>query len=380
MALLGCSEVGAGRSCEANTSVSECFSDSNFTATCPKDNASPKNLAKITGAFPQVLCRVCSLKLAADTDPRKGFYSGFLKFGPNILNGKVAERVVSEYRVYWSNAAAELLGSAVAILSRIRKSNNTESFSCCSDAYEAVFSGEMIPAGASGLTVLPVDVHGLVMPVGSFTPVQDVVIPTPAPTPAPPAAATTTAEAATTTEARMVKISGRLTLQTARPAQFAADPSVRKALGNGIAYAAHVEPDRVEVSLRAEQELVQVHADDEWAELGLVNVYEHRVGETGRVAVGYTITLPPWDASERDRVMQELRSQIGLQNDHAARTPSRLGSVLANEVGKTPHAKQYDMKVLAFEAPTSKTFRSGAARVWKPFAAALLAMLVLGVQ
>jgi hypothetical protein len=374
MALLGCSEVAPGHTCEANTSMSECISDNTFTATCPKDNAHPKNLAHIHGVFPQVLCRVCSLKLAADTDPRKGFYTGFLKFGPNILNGKVTERIISEYRVYWSNAAAKLVGSAVAILSRMRKSNHTESFSCCSDTYEAVLAGERIPAGASGLMVLPVDIHGLVMPVGSFTPVQDRVTPmvTPAPTPAP-TTATTTTEVTTTTKVRPVKISGRLTLQTAHLSQFATDPAVKKALGNGIAYAAHVSPDRVAVSLHAALDLVQVLADGAWAEAGMTENYEHRAGETGRVTMSYTITLPAYEASESDHVMQELRRQ----------TPSSLGSLLGNEVGKISNANKYDMKVLALETPTSKTFNSAAAHIWKPFASTLpviFAMLVRGLQ
>jgi len=323
------------------------------------------------GIFPQVLCKACSVKLAADADPRKGFYTGFLKFGPNILNGKVTERVISEYRVYWSNAAAQLVGSPVAIVSRIRKANTTEVFSCCSDAYEAVLDGDMIPTGASGLTVLPVDINGLVMPVGSYTPVQDAGT---APTPAPAPATTATATEATTTTGP-VEISGSLTLQTENPAQFVAESSVAKAVGSGIAYAAHVSPDRVVVSLRAETSLVQLQ--------------RARAGKQDPVLVSYTITLPVYEASQTDRVMQELRSQ----------TPSSFEFMLANEIGKLSNGAKYHVKVLSVETPKatpdgtkttpvskhhpSTTTKSAAANIWKPLASTLpviLATLVRGVQ
>jgi len=367
MKLLGCSAVAPGHSCEVNKSISECLADNTVVATCLKDSASPNKLAEMIGVLPEVLCKACSVKLEADTDPRRGFYSGFLKFGPNILNGKITERVISEYRVYWSNASAELLGSPVAIMPRIGKDKTLEVFGCCSDAYEAVLSGVMIPTGATRLTVLPVDIKGLVMPVGSFTSFQDVE---------------------TMTGVPPIRITGSLTLQTEDPAVFLADSSVAKAFRNGIAYAAHVSPDRVDVSFREDANLVQVHADDDEVEPGLAEMKKHQTSNPGRILVSYNITLPVFEALQSDRVMQELRNQ----------TPSSLGSLLAKEVGKLPNWAKFDMKVLAMETPkaspvsrrhpshrrqhpstttksaaaTTKsaatTTKSAAAHIWKPLA------------
>jgi len=410
----------------------------------------------MTGRLPEVLCRTCSVKTANDTDAREGFYTGHIKFGPNIRHGKVNESLISEYRVHWSNGGSFTVGPMVAVVPRIRKARTTEAFCECSEAYKAVLSGVKIPPGAYGLTVLPVEVKGLVMPVGSYASIQDLATikvptpappptpklsrptpliteaPTPSPTPAPttpaptpettttpalltpeptpalltpeptpapnpepttpaptpqptPAPTTsTTTEATTTTEVRAIRITGRVELAAADPAKFAADPSVSKALGRGIATAAHVSPDRVVVSLRAEMDLVQVHADDELAEMGLVETRQRRArtGMPGRVLMSYAITLPAYQASESDNAMKALKSQ----------TASSLGSVLAAEVGKLSNGAKYDMKTLAIETPKatpvgtpaapSRRHKSGA-DVWKPSAStlpAIIAMLVYSTQ
>merc|ERR1712008_539025 len=115
MGLVGCGEVAPGDSCGLPTTFvasenSSCFSEKNFKATCPKDNAEPNKLPKITGSLPEVLCKACSVKTAADTDAREGFYTGHIKFGPNILGGKVTEAVILEYRVHWSIEGTSTVG------------------------------------------------------------------------------------------------------------------------------------------------------------------------------------------------------------------------------------------------------------------------------
>jgi len=93
----------------------------------------------------------------------------------------------------------------------------------------------------------------------------------------------------------------------------------------------------------------------------------------GNVLVSYTITLPPNEASQKDQVMQELRSQ----------TPSSLDSELVNEVGKLSNGTKYHMKVLAVEPPTATavrttaTTKSAAAHIWKPLASTLLLIFAL---
>jgi len=165
-------------------------------------------------------------------------------------------------------------------------------------------------------------------------------------------------------------------LAAANPATFAADSSVAKALGNGIAMAAHVSPDRVVVSLRAELDLMQVLDN---IEPGLVQI-EHRVpaGKAGSVLMGYAITLPAYEASQSDFAVKALKSQ----------TPASLGRVLASEVGKLSHGAAYVMQVLEVETPKAAPVdvpiaTKSAAHVWKPLASALPAvvtMLVCGTH
>merc|ERR1719476_77280 len=159
---------------------------------------------------------------------------------------------------------------------------------------------------------------------------------------------------------------GSLTLQTEDVAKFVADSSIAKALRNGIAYVAHVPPDRVVVSLRGGANLVQLHADEEAAS-GLAEITEHRArtNKPGRVLVSYNITIPARKASQSGRIMQDLRNQ----------TPSSIGSLLAREVGKVSNGTKYNIKVLAMETPTanpvgrrSTPTRSAAAHIWKPLA------------
>jgi len=350
MELLGCGEVPPGHSCSWNTKMHMCFSDNTFTATCPKDNAEPNKLPNITGRLPVVLCKACSAKTAADTDAREGFYTGNIKFGPNVLRGKVTEAVIIEYRVHWSIEGTSTVGPTVAVVPRIRRASTIEVFCECSDAYKAVLSGVKIPTGATGLMVLPVAKPGLVMPVGSFASINDL---------------------SPTTELHGVRITGRVELAVANPAQFAADSSVVKALGVGIAHAAHVSPDRVVVSLQAEMDLVQVHDDDELAEMGLVGMRERRAreGKPGRVFMSYAINLPAYEASQSDSALK------------AVSDPSSLGSLLAVEVGKLPNGAKYDMKVLAVQTPHAHPRSS--APMWNPLVftlPAIIAMLMCGAQ
>jgi len=144
-----------------------------FHCHFPKDNAEPNQLAKITGRLPEVLCKTCSARTSADTDDREGFYTGHIKFGPNVLRGKVSEAEIIEYRVHWTMEGTSTVGPTVAIVPRIRKARTTEVFCKCSDAYKAVLAGVKIPTGATGLMVLPVETTGLVMPVGSFASISD---------------------------------------------------------------------------------------------------------------------------------------------------------------------------------------------------------------
>jgi len=170
MYLLGCTP---GQSCSLNTTTHMCFSDNTFTATCPKDHAGTNKLPKMRGRLPEVLCKACSVKTSADTDARKGFYTGHIKFGPNVLRGKVTEAIIIEYKVHWSIEGTSTVGPTVAVVPRTRKASTTEVFCECSDAYKAVLSGVKIPTVATGLMVLPVENTGLVMPVGSFASISD---------------------------------------------------------------------------------------------------------------------------------------------------------------------------------------------------------------
>lgn len=172
-----------------------------------------------------------------------------------------------------------------------------------------------------------------------------------------------------------------MTLAAANPAQFAANSDVSHALGRGIANAAHVSPDRVVVSLKPEMDLVQVHDDDEVAEMGLVETRERRAreGKAGRVFMSYAINLPAFEASQSANAVKALSDA----------TPSSLGKVMAAEVSSLPNGAKYGMKVLAVETPQAavvnvrKPRPRGAAPTLKPLAStlpAIIAMLVCGLQ
>merc|ERR1719410_1779506 len=95
--------------------------------SCPEDNTNASREADVEGTLPEVLCKVCSLKVGADTDLRKGFFSGEVTFGPNILSGRVNESVITEYRVVFADSSGEPLGEILTV----HKSLEYDAWSCC---------------------------------------------------------------------------------------------------------------------------------------------------------------------------------------------------------------------------------------------------------
>lgn len=101
-----------------------------------------------------------------DLDPRQGYISVALSFGPNAINGVVNESVVTSYVVFMADGCSRKLGEAVAVVQRHSK----ESVLCCQpDAYKVRFTVKL-PFNVSevALMIVPNTTAG-VLSVGDMT-------------------------------------------------------------------------------------------------------------------------------------------------------------------------------------------------------------------
>jgi len=342
----GCPAMTAGSSCMVNVAHGlSCFGPAKFKMTCPADNTNASRAADVEGTLPEVLCKVCSLKVGADTDLRKGFFSGEVTFGPNILSGRVNESVITEYRVVFADSSGGPLGDVLTV----HKSPEYDAWSCCKKgAYTVKLTGVKILPNAAFLTVLPVNEIGVVLPVGERARFVDLPL-------------TTT----TTTRPHFVRLAGNLVLWVNKPAAFAGDPQVEIAMREAIALVADISPTHVHVFIRnmPSEDMSLLSSSNEAAE-----ALAH---PGGRVVVSYILDLRS-DADDH---------KVGALARINAQTPKGLARIILLQLVRNGlKKKHYVVTVMTKGTPTPDKTPDKRSKLAEKSEARLTAASAIGAQ
>jgi len=323
---LGCPEANPGSTCVINDEGSSCFGPAKFSVKCPHDNTDANKAVDIEGEMPAVLCRVCNIEVGHDRDSRKGFLSVDVTFGPNILDGKVKESVITDYRVYFADSSGRPVGN---VLATVPKSLANDANACCHrSAYSVSVKGVKILPNAVSLTVLPTDEKGFLLPVGAQATFVDVP--------------TTTTTTTTTKRPNSVRIAGKLVLWTSKSTAFASDPEVGRAVGESIAQVAGVSPSFVYVFMQAEASLLSA-SDEVDADVLLAENHGTKEDPEGRVHVSYIINLPSSEAHHKAGVLKGLD----------AMTPEGLTTIMSRRLAYVVGKDKYSISVTAIGAPSA---------------------------
>lgn len=93
------------------------MTQSNLSFYCPANNVHRRPPILESGEY-SLKCQVCAIldPQIVDTDPRQGYLSLHLEFGPNALLGTVDEEGILGYAVFFADNCSNKLGEAVAYL------------------------------------------------------------------------------------------------------------------------------------------------------------------------------------------------------------------------------------------------------------------------
>jgi hypothetical protein len=127
-------------------------------------------------ALPQVVCQVCALVEATDTDQLEGIVTMTVYWGQNAIGNEIDQQPVQSYQLYWVDDNLELTDSDP--ITTVQKPNpeqfDQKTHCGCNDReYSAVLDAVAFPLGTTKLMVVPVDVNGFAMPVGKAFDVVD---------------------------------------------------------------------------------------------------------------------------------------------------------------------------------------------------------------
>jgi hypothetical protein len=127
-------------------------------------------------ALPQVVCQVCALVGAEDTDQAEGAVTMTVYWGQNAIGNEIDQQPVQSYQLYWVDDNLELTDpSPITTVQKPNPEQFDQKAHCgCNDReYSAVLDAVAFPLGTTKLMVVPVDVNGFAMPVGKAFDVVD---------------------------------------------------------------------------------------------------------------------------------------------------------------------------------------------------------------
>jgi len=215
-----------------------------LTFSCPLVNPDHARFADVDGTLPTTDCAVCGISTQlTDSDPRAGHVRGEIAFGPAIYSASNTTGV-TEYRLYFVDAAGDKLGSPLAVVPEVPQRTMPD---CCASRLHTAQVQTALPALPPGqdtlrIAIIPV-VGDLELPRGSATSsVQDLV-----------GSSAFDLEAYTTTTALttlppLVAFAGVLVLQTASVQGLISDVAAQAAIGRGLSRASGVRSAQVQFS------------------------------------------------------------------------------------------------------------------------------------
>jgi hypothetical protein len=127
-------------------------------------------------ALPQVVCQVCALVGAEDTDQAEGLVTMTVYWGQNAIGNEIDQQPVQSYQLYWVDDNLVLTDSTpIATVQKPNPEQFDQKTHCgCNDReYSAVLDAVQFPGGTTKIMVVPVDVNGFAMPVGKAFDVVD---------------------------------------------------------------------------------------------------------------------------------------------------------------------------------------------------------------
>jgi len=244
----GVSKVYQGQSVSTTKINSVCIDGTAPTLTCPAGGQ-----PATTGSYPDIKCHVCSHPvLTTDSDSRANYFSGQISFGQNQVGGTIAEGSISAYKVFLVDKDMNQLATA----GQVSKNSSLSSTCCDENAYVVSISGLALPSGTVGMTVNPVDSSNVVIPLGRYANVVDVL-------PVTTTVTTTVTAGATSSPPqgsgpKDTYVAGTMGLSVSNATAFVADPNAKMAVKKGIANVLSVLEQRVSVTLTASRRLSEL--------------------------------------------------------------------------------------------------------------------------
>jgi len=206
-------------------------------------NPDHARFADVNGTLPTTDCAICGVSSQlTDSDPRAGHIAGKIVFGPAIYSTSNTTGV-TEYRLYFVDAAGERLGSQVAVVPEAPSALLPSE--CCLASLHTVHVQARLPELPRGqdalrLAIIPV-VGDLELPRGSATsPVQDLI--------GDMRLEAYTTTTVMTTRPPLVAFAGVLVVKTASVQSLMTDSAARAAIGRSLSRASGVISAWVEFS------------------------------------------------------------------------------------------------------------------------------------
>lgn len=126
--------------------IQECYAPGVTEFFCPMDDD-----ITLIPMSRNVLCQVCTAQGFTDSDPRYGFVTGRIFFGPNQKDGFVDESVLWGYRLSFIDDC----GADLAEIGKVGKRDYPPAICCDPERYSFGLEGVPVPAGATAIQIAP---------------------------------------------------------------------------------------------------------------------------------------------------------------------------------------------------------------------------------
>lgn len=163
-----CQKVPSGETCQARCLTTDCVRGGPVTFSCPAGNTNASRQLDLVSGACQVACEICESGLFMDSDPRKGFLTGFINFGAAHANGRMPVDEVLGYRIFLADTCGLQIGKTLGYVNA-----SEANYSCCATRTYSLRIVEVpLLPGASQIIVSLVTYYGE-LPLGTSVPFKD---------------------------------------------------------------------------------------------------------------------------------------------------------------------------------------------------------------